>query len=111
MSSLKALALTSDVDKSTYDEGVYGYITPKMFQKINEKIPGKNGNWRTLLYYLIMQKQNSSDFRPAEETICKACGFTSSSRYREARDKLCELGFLTHIPYKELRINYQKIME
>lgn len=110
MAELRAIALTSDVDKSIYDEGVYGYISPKMFQKINEKIPGKSGNQRTLLYYLIMQKQNG-DFRPAEDTICKACGFTSASRYREARDKLNELGFITHTPYKEIRINYNKIME
>lgn len=110
MANLKALSLTSDIDKSKYDEGVYGYIAPKMFQKINEKIPGKNGNCRTLLYYLIMQKQNS-DFKPAEDTICKACGFTSTSRYREARDKLCEWSLITHIPYKEIRINYEKIME
>lgn len=109
MADLRAVALTSDVDKSVYDEGGYGYISPKMFQKINEKIPGKSGNCRTLLYYLIMQKQNS-DFRPAEDTICKACGFTSASRYREARDKLCEMGFLTHEPYKEIRINYNNIM-
>lgn len=109
MAVVKALALTSDVDKGKYDEEYFGYIAPKMFQKINEKIPGKSGNCRTLLYYLIMQKQNS-DFKPAEDTICKACGFTSASRYREARDKLVEMGFLTHIPYKELRINYKNIM-
>ncbi len=111
MADLKALALTSDVDKSKYDEEGYGYIAPKMFQKINEKIPGKNGNCRTLLYYLIMQRQNSDDFHPAEDTICKACGFTSASRYREARDKLCEWGLISHIPYKEIKINYEKIME
>lgn len=110
MTDLRAITLTSDIDKSKYDENFYWYIAPKMFQKINEKIPGKNGNQRTLLYYLIMQKQNS-DFHPAEETICKACGFTSASRYREARDALCELGFLTHTPYKELRINYLEIMK
>ena len=109
MAELKAIALTSDVSKDKYDEGNYGYIAPKMFQKINEKIPGKNGNCRTLLYYLIMQKQNS-DFRPAEDTICKACGFTSASRYREARDKLCDMGLITHIPYKEIKINYEAIM-
>lgn len=109
MAEIKAIALTSDVSKSNYEDDTYGCIPSKMFQKINEKIPGKNGNCRTLLYYLIMQKQNG-DFRPAESTICKACGFTSSSRYREARDKLCDMGFLTHIPYKELRINYETIM-
>lgn len=106
----KAIALTSDIDKSNFNESNYYVISPKMFQKINEKIPGKNGNQRTLLLYLIFQQQNTN-FHPAEQTICTACGFTSASRYREAREALCKLGFLTHIPYEELRINYKEIMK
>jgi len=106
----KAIALTSDVDKSEYSEPRYLSIAPLMFQKINEKIPGKCGNQRTLLVYLIGQQQNGS-FHPSEQTICMACGFTTASRYREAREALCALGFLTHVPYKELRINYKEIMK
>lgn len=106
-----AVQLTSDVPKSTYNETNFWQISPAMFAKINKKIPGKNGNWRTLLLYFIFQKQNDPNFRPAEETICAACGFNSASRYHEARDGLESLGFITHTPYKEIRINYEKIME
>lgn len=106
----RAILLTSDVDKNNYNEKNYYQISPLMFKKINEKIPGKCGNQRTLLLYLIFQQQNGN-FHPAEATICSNCGFTSASRYREARDKLCEINFLTHIPYKELRINYTEIMK
>ena len=105
-----AIALTSDIDKSKFNERNYYTVAPQMFQKINEKISGKCGNQRTLLLYLIFQQQNSS-FHPAEQTICEACGFTSVSRYKEAREALCKMGFLTHIPYKELRINYTEIMK
>ena len=110
MNTEKAIALTSDINKSSYNEDRYFVIAPKMFKKINEKIPGKNGNQRTLLLYLIFQQQNG-DFHPSELTICESCGFTSASRYREAREALCKLGFLTHIPYQELRINYKEIMK
>lgn len=106
-----AVQLTSDTLKADYNESNYWQITPSMFTKINQKIPGKNGNWRTLLLYFIFQKQNDPTFKPAEETICTACGFNSASRYHEARDGLEALGLITHIPYKEICINYKKIME
>lgn len=110
MDNKQAVALTSDVPKSSYNETGVWQIAPTMFSKINDKIPGKCGNQRTLLLYFIFQQQNGN-FHPAEGTICRACGFTSASRYHEARDALEALGFITHIPYKEIRINYQKIME
>lgn len=106
----QAIALTSDIDKSTYNEQNFWAISPTMFRKINEKVPGKAGNARTLLLYLIFQRQNSS-FSPAEQTICDACGFTSVTRYKEAREFLCKMGLITHIPYKEIRINYLQIMK
>ena len=106
----KALTLTSDIEKSHYNnDAQFWNISPEMFQKINEKIPGKCGNQRTLLLYLIFQKQNGS-FSPAEETICKYCNL-SHSRYNEARKGLHDAGFITYIPFKEIQINYLKIME
>ena len=103
-----AIALLSDVNKNSYNENNYYTISPLMFQKINEKIPGKSGNVRTLLLYLIFQQQNTS-FHPAEETICKACSFTHA-RYVEARKTLHELGLITYIRGKSITINYKKIM-
>lgn len=106
----RAVALTSDVDKSTYNtESQIWMIYPSIFEKINEKIPGKNGNQRALLFYLIFQRQNS-DFAPAEATICKYCSF-SHARYNEARKALEAMNFITYTPYKEIKINYKKIME
>ncbi len=109
MNEKKAIALTSDIDKSAYNGPQFWSIPPEIFQKINEKIPGKCGNQRTLLLYLIFQKQNGN-FNPAEETICKYCGL-SHSRYSEARKGLHEAGLITYIPFQEIRINYLKIME
>ena len=105
----KAIALLSDVDKSNYNEKSFYQISPLMFQKINEKIPAKSGNVRTLLLYLIFQQQNS-DFRPAEKTILGACNMVHS-RYSEARAALHEMGLITYIQNKSITINYTKIME
>lgn len=105
----KAIALTSDIDKNEYKDAQTWIIYPELFKKINEKISGRSGNQRTLLLYLIFQKQNG-DFHPAEETICSYCGFTHN-RYSEARKSLQDAGFITYIPYKEICINYKKIME
>lgn len=105
----KAIALLSDVDKSNYNEKNFYQISPLMFQKINEKIPGKNGNQRTLLLYLIFQQQNG-DFRPAEATILQACSMVHS-RYSDARKALHDLGLITYIQNVSITINYKKIME
>ena len=57
----KAIALTSDLDKETYNTSKQIWIIyPDLFQKINEKIDGKSGNQRTLLLYLIFQQQNGT---------------------------------------------------
>ena len=109
MANSRAIALLSDVDKSTYNERGYYQISPLMFQKINEKIPGKSGNVRTLLLYLIFQQQNGS-FRPAEETILKACHM-AHSKYSTARATLHEMGLITYIQNDSITINYKKIME
>lgn len=105
----KALALLSDVDKSEYNENHFYQISPLMFQKINEKIPAKSGNQRTLLLYLIFQQQNG-DFHPAEATILAACNMLHS-RYSEARKALNDAGFITYIQNDSITINYKKIME
>lgn len=106
----KALALTSDIDKETYNTNKQVWIIyPDLFRKINEKIQGRAGNQRTLLQYLIFQQQNGT-FRPAEETICKYCAMPHS-RYNEARAALHDLGFITYIPNEKIQINYKKIME
>ena len=105
-----AVALLSDVDKSEYNEKNFYQIAPAMFAKINEKIDGRHGNALKLIYYLIFQLQNNSDFRPAEETICQNCNFIHSS-YVEARKYLISLGFITHIPFQSITIHYKKIME
>ena len=106
----KAIALTSDIDKETYNTGKQIWIIyPELFQKINEKIEGKAGNQRTLLFYLIFQQQNGT-FRPAEETICKYCAMPHA-RYNEARKALNEKGYITYIPNEKIQINYKKIME
>lgn len=105
----KAIALTSDIEKEECKEPQTWIIYPTLFQKINEKISGRSGNQRALLMYLIFQKQNSNFF-PAEETICKYCGFTHN-RYSEARKALQDEGFITYTPYKEICINYKKILE
>lgn len=107
----KAIALTSDVEKQTYNGKQTWLISPDMFKKINEKIPGKSGNCRTLLYYLIFQKQNSDDFHPAEATIRDYCGLSSHDAYVTARKWLNDNGYITYIPYKEICINYQNIMK
>ena len=106
---LKALSLLSDIDKNNYNEKLFYQISPLMFQKINEKIPAKNGNQRTLLLYLIFQQQNGH-FSPAEDTILSACNMTHS-RYSEARKGLQDLGFITYIQYVSITINYKKLME
>lgn len=106
---VRAISLTSDIDKGEYKEAQTWIIYPELFQKINEKISGKSGNQRTLLLYLIFQKQNG-DFHPSEEIICRYCGF-NHARYSEARKSLHEAGFITYTPYKEICINYKKIME
>lgn len=106
----RAIALYSDVDKASYNsERGYYQISPLMFQKINEKIPGKNGNQRTLLLYLIFQQQNG-DFRPAEKTICEACHFIHS-KYWTARDALHEQKLITYIPNTSITINYKELMK
>lgn len=106
----KALALLSDVDKATYNEkNLFYQIAPEMFEKINQKIDNKSGAQKTLLLYLIFQRQNG-DFHPAEATILKACNF-DHKRYNTARDALIERGFLEYEPYKYLKIIYKKIME
>ena len=105
----RAIALLSDVDKENYNEKNFYQISPLMFQKINEKIPGKNGNQRTLLLYLIFQQQNGS-FRPAEDTILKACNMVHS-RYSDARKALNDTGLITYIQNESITINYKKIME
>lgn len=104
-----AIALLSDIDKTNYYEKNYYQISPLMFQKINEKIPGKNGNQRTLLLYLIFQKQNG-DFHPAEATILRECNMVHS-KYSNARKALHEAGFITYIQNESITINYKKIME
>lgn len=109
MTTNKAIALLSDVDKSNYNEKNFYQISPLMFQKINEKIPGKNGNQRTLLLYLIFQQQNGGFF-PAEATILQACNMVHS-RYCEARKSLHESGLITYIQSESIKINYKKIME
>lgn len=103
-----AIALLSDIDKSSYNEEHFYQISPLMFQKINEKIQGKCGNQRTLLLYLIFQQQNGK-FHPSEATILKACAMTSP-RYCEARKKLHEMGFITYIKGESITINYKNIM-
>jgi len=105
----RAIALLSDVDKSSYNEKNFYQISPLMFQKINEKIPGKNGNQRTLLLYLIFQQQNG-DFHPAEATILQACNMVHS-RYSDARKALHDSGLITYIQNVSITINYKKIME
>lgn len=109
MSERKSISLLSDVDKSEYNEKNFYQISPLMFQKVNEKIPGKSGNVRTLLLYLIFQQQNG-DFHPTEETILRACNMIHS-RYSEARKALHEMGFITYIQNVSITINYKKIME
>ena len=110
MSEKKAIALLSDVDKSTYNEKEnYYQIAPLMFQKINEKIDNKSGAQKILLLYLIFQQQNG-DFHPAEATILRACGF-DHSRYNKARDALIERGFLEYEQYKYIKILYKNIMK
>lgn len=107
----KAIALTSDVDKNDYkEEGQSWIVWPELFRKINEKIPGKNGNCRTLLTYLVMQRQNG-DFNPAEATVLKYCGFNSHDAYQKAREWLDNEGLITYTPFREIKINYKKIME
>ena len=105
----KALALLSDIDKSKYNEKNFYQISPLMFQKINEKIPAKNGNQRTLLLYLIFQQQNGN-FSPAEQTILTACNMVHS-RYSDARKALHEAGFITYVQYQSITINYKEIMK
>ena len=104
----KALTLLSDVDKSNYNEKNFYQISPLMFKKINEKIPAKNGNQRTLLLYLIFQQQNGN-FSPAEQTILDNCNMVHS-RYNDARKALHESGYITYIPYQSITINYKNIM-
>lgn len=104
-----ALALTSDSEKSNYKEDQSWIIYPLLFQRINEKIDAKCGARRALLQYLIFQKQNG-EFSPAEATICRYCA-CSHSTYVDARKWLNEEGYITYIPYKEICINYKKILE
>jgi hypothetical protein len=104
-----AIALTSDSDKSNYKEEQSWIVYPELFQKINEKINAKCGVRRALLLYLIFQKQNGG-FSPAEATICQYCA-CGHSAYVEARTWLNEQGYITYVPYKEICINYKKILE
>lgn len=106
----QALALLSDIDKSVYNEDTYGAIPPTMLQKIFNKIEGNRGNAIKLLIYLIMQRQNDDKFKPAEKTICDACGFGHSS-YNTARKWLNDEGYISYLPFKSITINYKKIME
>jgi hypothetical protein len=111
MTETKAIALRSDIDKSDLKDTQQTWIIyPELFRKINEKIPSKNSVCRTVLLYLIFQKQNG-DFTPAEETIRKYCNISAHSSYVDARKWLHDNGFITYIPYREIIINYQKIME
>lgn len=109
MAETTAITLTSDVEKSNYKEEQTWIIYPLIFQKINEKIEAKAGTRRALLQYLIFQKQNGN-FTPAEKTICTYCA-CGHSAYVDARKWLHEHGYITYIPYKEICINYQKILE
>ena len=111
MPNNSALALYSDINKKEYNENTFYQISPKMFQKINEKIEGKSGNQRSLLLYLIFQQQNSPEtFRPAEKTILESCSFVHSA-YVTARKGLVEKGLIDYIPNQSITINYKKIME
>ncbi len=105
----KALTLLSDIDKSEYNEKNFYQISPLMFKKINEKIPARNGNQRTLLLYLIFQQQNGN-FSPAEKTILDSCNMTHA-RYNEARKGLHDNDYITYIPYQSITINYKNIMQ
>lgn len=105
----RAVALTSDVPKSTYQEDQFWIIYPEMFRKIHNKIDSKRGACRAVLLYLIMQEQNGK-FHPAERTVLNACNLSHASYYK-ARDWLVEQGFLDYTPFHEIKINYKKIME
>jgi len=109
MAENTAIALVSDSEKSNYKEEQSWIIYPKLFQKINEKIEGKCGSRRALLQYLIFQKQNGG-FTPSEKTICQYCAL-SHSTYVTTRQWLHDQGYITYVPYKEICINYKKILE
>lgn len=110
MADNRAIALLSDVGKDLYKESQYYQIAPLMFQKINEKISGKCGNQRSLLIYLIVQKQNDPNFRPSEATILKACHM-DHSQYVRARAALVELKLIEYEPNKYIKILYKNLME
>lgn len=111
MPNENALALYSDIDKQIYNEKGFYQISPKMFQKINEKIDGKSGNQRALLLYFIFQQQNSPEsFRPAERTILEACNFVHSA-YVNARKGLVEKGLIDYIPNRSITIKYKELMK
>lgn len=109
MADTRAIALLSDIDKKLYNEGGYYQISPKMFQKVNEKITGKSGNQRSLLLYLIFQQQNG-DFHPAESTILTACQM-DHAQYSRARKALVELQLIEYVEMKYIKILYKNLME
>lgn len=103
-----AIALLSDVDKTSYNEKIYGNISFTMYERICSKISGKSGNAIKLMLYLVLQQQNGA-FKPAESTICAACHF-GHSEYVRARQALVQLGLIEYKEFQYIKILYKNFM-
>ena len=51
---------------------------------------------------------NAEGFQVAEKTILERCNI-SEAAYKRARQKLAEMGWITHVPGKEIIVNYFNI--
>lgn len=79
---------------------------------IMNQLSGKEGNQLKLMIVLIgsidTSAKGTSSFRIPEELIKQRCGM-EGSRYREARQKLIQRGWIKHTARKEIEILYDNI--
>ncbi len=83
----------------------FGQIPSTLRRFIWHRLNGQQGNLIKIMELLIMTEQN---FKVSKEWILKETGM-ASNKYYEARDKLCQMGFITYYDdgeEQELYVNY-----
>lgn len=92
-----------------YSDIPYDYADIKeILYHAYKSIPGKSGNVRSLLTFLLFSILEKESITIKE--MCDYCNYSSESRYRESLEQLEKLGYITWNRYQNIVLHPQKII-
>lgn len=87
----------------------FGMISHDLYKAIMQQTSGKDGALRSVIIYFLLQKGDGTFFIP-EETILDNCNINHGT-YIRARNKLKEMGWITHKDGECVIVNIDNIFK